>query len=133
MSTTTPKVKLWLSFGNVSKLALSIPLDKCHTFAVNPLKWLRFLGFAIYGREGYLSTSKGGTEIDDYTADIEPRSYYFISEDEPRLVDVDAADHRTSNTSQWTTHRNEFSLDLMKMIITLTLTLDAVRSTSSHT
>jgi hypothetical protein len=76
------KVKLWLSFGNVTKLALSIPFDKCGTFAVNPLKWLRFLGYAIYGREGYLSTSKAGPEIYDYTADIQARSYYFISEGE---------------------------------------------------
>jgi hypothetical protein len=80
MSTTTPKVKLRLSFGNVTRLALSIPLDKCDTFAINPLKWLRFLGFAIYGRQGYLSTSEAGPEIDDYTAGIKARLYYFISE-----------------------------------------------------
>jgi hypothetical protein len=81
MSTTgTPKVRLRLSFGNVTRLALSIPLDKCSTFAINPLKWLRFLGFAIYGREGYLSTSEAGPEIEDYTAGIEARLYYFISE-----------------------------------------------------
>ena len=67
-------------FDNVTKLALSIPLAKCGSFSVNPLKWLRFLGFAIYGQEGYLSTSKGGPEIDDYMAEIEARSYYFISE-----------------------------------------------------
>ena len=73
------KVKLWLSFHGSSKLALSIPLDQATTFAVNPLKWLQFLGYAIYGREGYLSTSKAGPEIDDYTADIEARSYYFKS------------------------------------------------------
>lgn len=43
-----------------------------------------FLGrFAIYGQEGYLSTSKDGPEIDDYTANIGTRSYYyFISEPE---------------------------------------------------
>ena len=35
------------------------------------LKWLRFLGYAIYGREGYLSTSETGPEINDYTANIE--------------------------------------------------------------
>jgi hypothetical protein len=73
-------VKLWLSFGNTSKSALSIPVDRVRMFAVNPLKWLRFLGYAIYGREGYLSTSKTGPEVDDYTADIEARSYYFIAQ-----------------------------------------------------
>ena len=80
---TTPNVQLWLSFGNVPRLyrlALSIPLDKCNTFAVYPLKWLRFLGFAIYGREGYLSISEDGPGINDYTVGIEARQYYFISE-----------------------------------------------------
>jgi hypothetical protein len=76
----TPNVKLWLPFGDSSKLALSIPIDRATTFAVYPLKWLRFLGYAIYGREGYLSISKTGPEIDDYTADIEARSYYFIAQ-----------------------------------------------------
>jgi hypothetical protein len=74
----TPKVGLWISFDNVTKLALSIPLAKCCTFALYPLKWLRFLDFAIYGHEGYISASKGGTEIDDYEANIEARSYSFV-------------------------------------------------------
>ncbi|KIL59038.1 hypothetical protein M378DRAFT_15139 [Amanita muscaria Koide BX008] len=97
---TPSKAQLWLSLDNVARLALSIPLAECSTFAVNPLKWLRFLGFTIYGREGYLSTSKDGPEIDDYTANIEARSYYFVSEGEARLVDVDAMDDRTSD-ARW--------------------------------
>jgi hypothetical protein len=46
--------RLQLSFPNETraKLALSIPLNECYNFAANPLKWFRFLGFAIYGREG---------------------------------------------------------------------------------
>jgi hypothetical protein len=92
MSTTgASEVKLWLSFGNVTKLALSIPLYKCSTFAVHPLKWLQFLGFAIYGCVGHLSTSEAGLPINDYTADIEPRSYYFLSEGK---VDLRTIKHR---------------------------------------
>jgi len=45
----------------------------CYT----PLKWLRFLGFTIYGRQGYISMSMNGPEL-DYTAQLEARSYYFI-------------------------------------------------------
>ncbi|KAF8345125.1 hypothetical protein F5887DRAFT_1074770 [Amanita rubescens] len=110
MSATTPKVKLRLSFPNLTrtKLALSIPLDKCVTFAVNPLKWLRFLGFAIYGREGHLSLSKDGPDLGDYTAPIEARSYFFVSQGGPRLVDVDAADDRTSITSNLAIRQRDF-------------------------
>lgn len=103
MFATTLKVRLWLSFPDVTqtKLALSIPLHTCNTFAVNPLKWLRFLGFAIYGREGHLSLSKDGPDLGDYAAPIEACSYFFVSEGGPRLVDVDAADDRTSITSSF--------------------------------
>ena len=73
------KVELWLAFDDVSKLALSIPLAECGIYAVHPLKWLRFLGYAIYGREGYLSLSKDGPEIDDYKEEVQGRSYYFVS------------------------------------------------------
>lgn len=81
MSEITPKARLRLSFPNETqaKLALSIPLNKCTTFAVNPLKWLRFIGFAIYGREGHLSLSRNGPDLGDYTAPVEDRSYYFVS------------------------------------------------------
>jgi hypothetical protein len=68
-----------LCIDHRSEAALSIPLAQCETFAYSPLKWLRFLGFVIYGRQGYLSTSMNGPEL-DYTAQIEARSYYFISD-----------------------------------------------------
>ncbi|KIK06019.1 hypothetical protein K443DRAFT_307295 [Laccaria amethystina LaAM-08-1] len=116
MSATTPKVRLRLSFPNETqvKLALSIPLDECTTFAVDPLKWLRFLGFAIYGREGHLSLSKNGPDLADYTAAIEARSYFFISQGAPRLVDVDAADGRASMASSVTMHRRDFRINVVE-------------------
>jgi hypothetical protein len=78
---TPPKVELWLLFNNVEKLALSIPLAECHNFAIYPLKWIRFLGFAIYGCQGYLRIeSKTGPAIDNYEAKIEARAYYFVPE-----------------------------------------------------
>jgi hypothetical protein len=86
MPTTTPEAKLWVSFGNFTTLALSIPLDKCGTFSLYPLKWLRFLGIVIYGREGHLSLSERGSEIDDYTAHIQDISYYFVSPGKMHLL-----------------------------------------------
>lgn len=82
MASVMPAViELWLSFNGTAELVLSIPLAKCRDLAVSPLKWLRFLGYAIYGREGYLSVSDAGPPIDDYSADIAAHgSYYFISE-----------------------------------------------------
>lgn len=76
---SAPKVDLLLCFDNKSNPALSIPLDQCQIFATRPLKWLRFLGFAIYGQQGHLSKSENGPEL-DYTEQIEARSYYYISD-----------------------------------------------------
>lgn len=94
------------------------------TFAVNPLKWLRFLGYAIYGQEGHLSLSKNGQDIPDYTAAIEARLYYFVSAGAPRLADVDAADVRTSVASSITSRRRDFRIDLVERDGTCVLTGD---------
>ncbi|KAF8556461.1 hypothetical protein OG21DRAFT_636695 [Imleria badia] len=100
-------VKLWLCFDNQSKLALSIPLTQCTTFATSPLKWLRFLGFAIYGREGYLSKNWNGLQL-DYTEQIEARSYYFRSDDEPCFVDFDVIDNKTGTSSEVSSSHADF-------------------------
>jgi len=76
---TLPVVDLWISIKGTKMHALCIPLHKCHELAVNPLKWLRFLGYAIYGRQGYLSLSETGPPIEDYTGDIMAQVYYFVS------------------------------------------------------
>lgn len=71
-------VKLYISLNGKARLALSIPMDKCAALSLYPIKWLRFLGYTIYGREGHISLSDGGPPVSDYTSDIETRSYYFI-------------------------------------------------------
>ena len=62
-------VTLYLSIHNKHRLALSIPISECTTKSVYPLKWLRFLGYAIYGEKGdlHLSGERGGQPISDYT------------------------------------------------------------------
>jgi hypothetical protein len=75
-----PQVELWFSFNNITQHALSIPISECEKYALNPLKWLQFLGYAIYGQRGHLSTSNSGPEIDDYLGEIEARPYYFVSQ-----------------------------------------------------
>ncbi|KAI9457852.1 hypothetical protein HD554DRAFT_2197886 [Boletus coccyginus] len=92
------KVELWMYLDGSSKLALSIRLMNVEP-SPSPLKWLRFLGFVIYGRQGYISVSTNGPEL-DYTENIEARSYHFISDgNEPRFIDVDAMGNKTQSTS----------------------------------
>jgi hypothetical protein len=100
---------LYLPLDGEAVLALSIPTKKCETLARHPLRWLRFLGYAVYGQEGEISLSCGGKPVLDYRAKLEPRAYHFVSPrwcprpwlaarkltwldlpaDPPRLVDPD--------------------------------------------
>ncbi|KAG9310493.1 hypothetical protein JVU11DRAFT_9638 [Chiua virens] len=126
MSKSPSRVKLLLAIGNHSEVALSIPLAECTTFSNSPLKWLRFLGFTIYGQQGYLSETEGGADLNNYTAQIEPRPYYFVSKSDPRLIDVDAIDDRTmiTDSSQFSTGRQDFRRQIIDRDGTCVLTGD---------
>ena len=76
---TSPNVELWFHSNeiDIDIHVLSIPLMECRRYAIKSLKWLRYIGYAIYGVDGYLSTSEGGEDISDYDADVEPCAYCF--------------------------------------------------------
>ena len=84
---TSPQVGLWLysESNKIDILVLSIPLAVFGDYATKPLKWLKYLGYAIYGAEGCLSTSKAGPEIDNLDAAVEARPYYFNSQSKSDL------------------------------------------------
>jgi len=94
-------VQLWLKLGTDTDwiVTLTIPTEEFNQFTFRPLSWLRFLGFAIYGREGALLLSPEGEEVDDYTVSTESLkgAYYYSSNDEPRLVDVQGMNDRISD------------------------------------
>jgi hypothetical protein len=82
---TDVNVQLWIRFGDEYQHALSIPLQKCQEFALHPLTWLRFLGYAIYGKEGHISRERDGEQVADYRpegAAISAGNYYYISQGE---------------------------------------------------
>jgi len=89
--------------------------------------------------------SMNGPEL-DYTAQIEARSYYFISDGEldsytlrsflilltfsgdPRFVDVDIMDDRTSSTSAFSTRRADFREALIERDGTCVLSSHTARA-----
>jgi hypothetical protein len=129
---TSSNVQLWIRFGREYHLALSIPVADCLRFSYHPLTWLRFLGYAIYGKEGYIALEREGSEVADYRpgAPISPGDYYYISQGESyssasgpvaysvmkdadfRLLDPKVMDDRTSTTSNLTSRRASFKQDL---------------------
>lgn len=49
-------------------------------FALKPLKWLRFLAYTIYGREGHISLTNDGSPVDYESGVTEGSSYHFIAD-----------------------------------------------------
>jgi hypothetical protein len=47
-----PNISLFVYVGGVHRHALSIPRVRIHDYALKPYKWLRFLGYIIYGLHG---------------------------------------------------------------------------------
>jgi hypothetical protein len=73
--------ELWIQNNGIWIPTLSIPTDQFDRFTLRPLKWLRFLGFIIYGRDGVLRTHSDGPEVDNYdigTSQLR-ECYYFFS------------------------------------------------------
>ena len=80
MTTSEVNVQLWIRFGDEYQPALSIPIHECQRFSLHPLTWLRFMGYAIYGKEGYISRERDGEQVADYRPDgvaISAGNYYY--------------------------------------------------------
>jgi hypothetical protein len=72
-------VELWLRVNN--DFTPVLPVHEPCNFSLRSLRWLCFLGYTIYGREGDLSATEEGEPV-DYTPEssqgLAPR-YTFVS------------------------------------------------------
>ena len=57
-------VNVYLSIEDRQVLALSIPFSDIERLSVRPVKWLRFVTFAICGVRGHLSATPNGPPVD---------------------------------------------------------------------
>ena len=73
-------IELHVRINNAYLPVLSIPVDDCNRFALKPLRWLRFLGYAIYGSQGHICATEDASDRVDYESAIEGGThYYFVS------------------------------------------------------
>jgi hypothetical protein len=72
-------VQLFLHINEHWRKVLSIPSDQFDRFSLFPLKWLRFLAYAIYGHEGQLYEDSECENEVDYGLDVEDigKVYYY--------------------------------------------------------
>ena len=73
-------IQLHVPINNAHLPVLSIPVDDCNRFALNPLRWLRFLGYAIYGSHGHICSTQDASDRVNYELAIAGGTdYYFVS------------------------------------------------------
>jgi hypothetical protein len=77
-------VNIYLPTDRGQVLALSIPFSAIERLSVRPVKWLRFVTFAICGVRGHLSESAmpNGTPVDyeSISFDNIAEAYYYVPE-----------------------------------------------------
>jgi hypothetical protein len=75
-------VNIYLPIEDRQALALSIPLDDIERLFVRPVKWLRFVTFAICGVRGDLSAMPNGPPVDydNISLDHIAKAYYYTPE-----------------------------------------------------
>lgn len=77
-------VNLYLRSGardaNIWLIALTIPVEDIKRLALRPLKWIRFVAFAIVGARGHLHTSPERELVDYETGfDLLADDYYYVA------------------------------------------------------
>ncbi|PVF97561.1 hypothetical protein CPB86DRAFT_855257 [Serendipita vermifera] len=91
----TTHIRLSLYLMDQWTTVLSIPREEFVKYTTRPLKWLRYLGSTIYGREGTLKGGPYDGEIEDYTiedVDTLLSGYFYYSTGYPQLVDMNMID-----------------------------------------
>ncbi|KAJ7229418.1 hypothetical protein B0H12DRAFT_1147778 [Mycena haematopus] len=107
----TNVIRLHLCTEGYWRLFLEIPLLDLSRLTLRPVKWLRYLGWCIYGRPGWLSTTPGGLEVAE-DAELSA-DYYYVSTSSPRFIDINAIDDRTSDSSQHNRRLTTFREDVV--------------------
>ena len=76
-----------------SKFYLQIPLDAINSLCLNPVKYLLFLGWCIFGVEGRLTLGSGGQDTEELNSDDNPeledkRIYYYVTDEGIAIIDT---------------------------------------------
>ncbi|KAK0495721.1 hypothetical protein EDD18DRAFT_1287147 [Armillaria luteobubalina] len=96
-------VNIHLSYRTIQVLALSIPIDDIKRLSIRPLKWLRYVAFAVFGATGRLALTADGSAIEDenITWEFEDQlreDYYYIPDGALHLVDYQGLNDRMTSS-----------------------------------
>lgn len=108
-------VNIYLHIEDRQVLALSIPFSDIERLSVRPVKWLRFVTFAICGVRGDLSAMPNGPPVDYDSislADHIAEAYYYTPEGDYHVIDYNAMNDRITSSEQ-TPRSSRFRRDVM--------------------
>ena len=75
----TTMVNILLTINGTQIVLLSIPIDDIQRLTLRPLKWLRFVTFAVCGACGDLSETPNGPVVNyDMTSFALAPNYYYV-------------------------------------------------------
>jgi len=72
-------VNIHLKFEGHHVLALSIPLEDVKRLSLSPLKWLRYVAFAVCGTTGHLALTPDGPALDYGITDLDDSDEYYYT------------------------------------------------------
>jgi len=86
LTQTVNMVEVFLRVEGRFVAFLSIPLNEIQPLCIHPLKWLRFVAFAICGARGHLFPSTAvGTRPVDYETSVPVETCYYVPEGESHV------------------------------------------------
>ncbi|KAI0289893.1 hypothetical protein B0F90DRAFT_1791095 [Multifurca ochricompacta] len=95
-------VNVYLHVKDRQVLALSIPFSDIERLSILPVKWLRFVTFAICGVRGDLSAMPNGPPVnyDSISIDHIAEAYYYTPEADYHLIDHNAMNDQITSSEQ---------------------------------
>ncbi|PVF97562.1 hypothetical protein CPB86DRAFT_815430 [Serendipita vermifera] len=93
-------ITLWLQIVGEWVPVLCIPREVVMNFTTWPVRWILYLGFALYGRKGILTEGPNSGEVKDYELDgvnCLKMHYFYYSEEPHALLDPDVLNNRLSS------------------------------------
>ncbi|KAK7007232.1 hypothetical protein R3P38DRAFT_3032118 [Favolaschia claudopus] len=93
-------ITLHIELSGLWHPVLAMPMEQIQVLTLRPHKWLRFMGYCIYGARGRLQSSPQGiSEVNPLETTTFSTDYYYVSGKPGRFIDIDAINDRISDSN----------------------------------
>ncbi|KAJ7207063.1 hypothetical protein GGX14DRAFT_456059 [Mycena pura] len=108
-----PSIALHMQMSESWQRVLVMPLDEMKKLSTRPLRWLRYMGYCIYGAEGHLqATILGHNAVDPNQTTGLANDYYYFSSHPARFIDIEAIGDKITDSAM-TPRRKSFRREVV--------------------